>query len=112
MPANYAHITVEDHGRLVAEADVRAEEDLVRAQLRVEAGHVPPGARTELVDAVLASPAVEPGTPLQMTVPAGEGRSFSGFGSAAARSTPGLPARPAWCTRPRRQAELPTPIRS
>ena len=73
MPANYAHITVEDHGRLVAEADVRAEEDLVRAQLRVEAGHVPPGARTELVDAVLASPAVEPGTPLQMTVPAGDG---------------------------------------
>ena len=46
MPSNFQHITIEDDGRVLAEAGVRAEPDVVRAALRVEAGHLPPGTRS------------------------------------------------------------------
>src|SRR3954454_20647017 len=55
------HITIVDGGRLLAEADVNAGPELVWAQLRAEAGHLPPGTRTRLVDAVLDLSDVEPG---------------------------------------------------
>jgi hypothetical protein len=47
--------------------------DLVDAQLRVEAGHIPPGARSQLVDVVFDLPNVPPGTRLEMTLPTGDG---------------------------------------
>ena len=72
MPSNFQHITIEDDGRVLAEADVRAEPDVVRASLRVEAGHLPPGTRARLVDAVLAIPDAQPGTRLVVTRPAGD----------------------------------------
>jgi hypothetical protein len=70
--SNFQHITIFDSGRLLAEADVHADGDLISAQLRVEAGHLPPGTRTQLVDAVLESSNALPGTPVEMTVPAGD----------------------------------------
>jgi hypothetical protein len=72
MPSNFQHITIEDDGRVLAEADVRAEPDVVRAALRVEAGHLPPGTRARLVDAVLDISGAQPGTRLVVTLPAGD----------------------------------------
>jgi hypothetical protein len=67
------HITIfEDGGRLLAEAEVRLHSDRISAQLRVEAGHLPAGTRTQLVDAVLELPGAAPGTPLEMALPAGD----------------------------------------
>jgi len=71
--SNVQHITIEDNGHLLAEAFVKSHPDLVDAQLRVEAGHIPPGARSQLVDAVLDLPEVAPGTRLEMTLPTGDG---------------------------------------
>src|SRR5215211_1631472 len=51
--SNIQHITIEKDGHLLAEAVVQSHPDLIDAQLRVEAGHIPPGARSQLVDAVL-----------------------------------------------------------
>jgi hypothetical protein len=70
--SNVQHITIEDHGRLLAQAVVHSHPDLVDAQLRVEAGHIPPGARSQLVDAVLDLPNVPGGTPLEITLPTGD----------------------------------------
>ena len=72
MPDNLQHITIEDDNRVLAEADVRSAPDVVKAALRVEAGHLPPGTRARLVDAVLDIPAAQPGTRLEVTVPAGD----------------------------------------
>jgi hypothetical protein len=67
------HITIfEDAGRLLAEAEVQFHLDGISAQLRVEAGHLPAGIRTQLVDAVLELSGAEPGTPLEMALPAGD----------------------------------------
>jgi hypothetical protein len=66
-------ITIDDDdGRLLAEADVRATNEAVQAEFRVEAGHLPPGTRTKLVDAVLDLTNAEPGIPLSATLPAGD----------------------------------------
>jgi hypothetical protein len=70
--SNVQHITIEDDGRLLAEAVVQSHPDLVDAQLRVEAGHIPPGARSQLVDAVLDLPNVPGGTRLEITLPTGD----------------------------------------
>jgi hypothetical protein len=69
------HITLTDHGKILAEATIRTgtHRPSVHADLHVEAGHLPVGTRTRLVDAVLDSTAAEPGTHLQLTLPAGDG---------------------------------------
>src|SRR5215212_5317322 len=70
--SNIQHISIKDGGRLLAEAVVQSHPDLVDAQLRVEAGHIRPGARSELVDAVLDLPDVSGGTRLEITLPTGD----------------------------------------
>ena len=72
QPENLRHITIEDDGRLLAEADVRAQPDLIHAALRVEAGHLPPGTRARLVDAVLDTSDAPAGTPLEVSLPVGD----------------------------------------
>jgi hypothetical protein len=73
MLSNTQHITIEDdNGRVLAAADVQAEPEVVRAALRAEAGHLPPGTRARLVDAVLDIPNAEPGTRLEVSLPAGD----------------------------------------
>jgi hypothetical protein len=74
------HITITDGGHVLAEADVHSTEDAVQAELRVEAGHLPPGTRTDLVDAVLDSTTAEPGTPLHLTLPAGDAEMLQRLG--------------------------------
>lgn len=61
-----------DDNRVLAEADVDFGPELVQAQLRVEFGRLPAGTRAQLVDAVLDLTEAEPGTPVEMTLPAGD----------------------------------------
>lgn len=67
-------VTIRNEERVLAGADVApvAKQDSLHASLYVEAGQLPPGTRTQLVDAVLDLPAVTPGTHLHATVPAGD----------------------------------------
>jgi hypothetical protein len=69
------YITLTDEGQVLAEATIRSatHRPSVHADLHVEAGHLPVGTRTRLVDAVLDLTAAEPGTHLQVTLPAGDG---------------------------------------
>ena len=69
------YITLTDEGQLLAEATIRSatHRPSIHADLHVEAGHLPVGTRTRLVDAVLDATAVEPGIHLQVTLPAGDG---------------------------------------
>ena len=70
---NTQHITIEEDGRILAEATVHSdpEHQAVHADLHVEAGHLPIGTRARLVDAVLDQSAA--GTHLDATLPAGDG---------------------------------------
>jgi hypothetical protein len=88
--SNLQHITIKDNGHLLAEADIQTHPDLVDAHLRVEAGHIPPGARSLLVDAVLDVPNVPPGwrSRFQPATP----KCWRRSGIAATTSTPGSPA--------------------
>src|SRR4051812_26194622 len=67
-------LNVDDGTRVVARAAVHvdAEAGVVQASMHVEAGHLPAGVRSELVDAVLDQPEVAKGTQLQATIPAGD----------------------------------------
>ena len=71
--SQYQHITIEDDGRLVAEAHVRSSRAAVDARLRLEPGRLPSGTGTKLVDAVLDLSTAQPGTPLRMSLPPGGG---------------------------------------
>ena len=75
MSSTPQHITVTDDGQILAEATIRTatHRPSVHADLHVEAGHLPVGTRTRLVDAVLDSAAAGPGSHLQVTLPAGDG---------------------------------------
>ena len=75
MSINPLYVTVEEDGHVVAEASVRihAQDRSVQADLHLEAGHLPVGIRTRLVDAVLDRTAAAPGTRLDVTLPAGDG---------------------------------------
>jgi hypothetical protein len=53
MASNFQHITIEDDRRVLARSRCPGRARVVRAALRVEAGHLPPGTRARLVDAVL-----------------------------------------------------------
>ena len=73
LSSNTQHISVEEDGRVLAEADIHsdAQHRSVHADLHVEAGHLPIGTRSRLVDAVLDQSAA--GSHLDATLPAGDG---------------------------------------
>lgn len=74
MSSTPRYITLTDDNQMLAEATVSSttHRPSVHADLHVEAGHLPAGTRTRLVDAVLDLTA-QPGTHLQVTLPAGDG---------------------------------------
>ena len=74
MSDNLRRLTIEDNGRLLAEATLRIYPDThsVHADLHIESGHLPIGTRSRLVDAVLDQPSADPGTHLEVTLPAGD----------------------------------------
>jgi len=68
-------VTVQDGERTIGEADVRLapDQNSLHVSLSVDAGLLPPGTRTQLVDAVLDLPEMTPGTQFKATLPAGDG---------------------------------------
>jgi hypothetical protein len=67
-------IAVETDGRLAASAKVSRTDDpaVVRCAMHVESGHLPPGARASLVDAVLDDPQVRHASHLSASMPTGD----------------------------------------
>ena len=75
----YQHVEAHDGDRTVAAAEVSISEGpdgTVRASLDAESGHMTPGSRASLVDAVLDLPEVRHSAHLEATVPLGDGESL------------------------------------
>ena len=78
-PPNPRRVEVRDDDRTVAAAEVATSGEAggtARASLRAESGHVPPGKRTDLVDAVMDLPEVQASARLEAAVPIGDGESL------------------------------------
>jgi hypothetical protein len=78
-PDESRHIEVGDAGQPVAAAEVTTSagaEGTVRASLHASAGHIAPGSRASLVDAVMDLPEVQASTRMEATVPLGDGESL------------------------------------
>jgi hypothetical protein len=78
-PPNPRRVEVRDDDQIVAAAEVAASGEAggtARASLHAESGHVPPGKRTDLVDAVMDLPEVQASARLEAAVPIGDGESL------------------------------------
>ena len=74
-PGLHHHLEMKDGDETVAAADVTipAEaEGTAQASLRAASGHVPPGRRASLVDAVMDLPEVQESSRLEAAVPIGD----------------------------------------
>jgi hypothetical protein len=79
-PARSWHIEVGDGGQPVAAAEVTTNagaDGTVRASLHAPAGHIAPGRRASLVDAVMDLPEVQASARMEATVPRGDGESLN-----------------------------------
>ena len=73
------HIEIKDGDQTVAAAEVttvQGAEGTARTSLHAASGHIPPGSRASLVDAVMDLPEVQASEHLQATVPLGDGESL------------------------------------
>jgi uncharacterized phage protein gp47/JayE len=73
------HIEVKDGDQTVAAAEVttaEGAEGTARTSLHAASGHIPPGTRASLVDAVMDLPEVQASTRLEATVPLGDGEAL------------------------------------
>ena len=71
----HQHVEISDGDRTVATADViisPGPEGTARASLRAESGHITPGSRASLVDAVLDLPEVQECARLEAAFPLGD----------------------------------------
>jgi hypothetical protein len=78
-PDTPRYIEVREGDHTVAAAEVTASQEVggtARASLHAAAGHVAPGRRADLVDAVMDLPEVQASTRLEATVPRGDGESL------------------------------------
>ncbi len=78
-PDTPRYIEVRDGDDTVLAAEVTALKEAggtARASLRAAAGHVAPGRRADLVDAVMDLPEVQASARLEATVPRGDGESL------------------------------------
>jgi hypothetical protein len=78
-PDRSRHIEVGDNGEPVAAAEVTTSagaDGTVRASLHSPAGHITPGRRASLVDAVMDLPEVQASARMEATVPCGDGESL------------------------------------
>jgi hypothetical protein len=71
-------VKVTEHGEVVAVADVEPTDDqgVIRASLHAQAGHLPTGTRTRLVDEVLDLPLTTDSNRLEATIPLGDAESL------------------------------------
>jgi hypothetical protein len=75
----HRHLEVSDNGRTVAAAEVIISEEsggTARVSLRAESGHITPGRRASLVDAVLDLPQVRESAHLEAAFPLGDGETL------------------------------------
>ena len=75
QPSSDSHeIAIKVDGHLAALAQVSGTDDpaVVRSAMHISAGHLPPGTRARLVDAVLDDPKVAAASHLAATMPAGD----------------------------------------
>ena len=71
------HVEIKAGDQTVAAAEVSpAPAGTARASLRAASGHITPGCRAELVDAVMDLPLVQSSERLEATVPLGDGESL------------------------------------
>jgi hypothetical protein len=73
------HVEVKDGDRTIAAADVTTAEGAggtARTSLHASSGHIAPGSRASLVDAVMDLPEVQASTRLEATVPLGDGEAL------------------------------------
>lgn len=78
-PQTSRHVEVKDGDQTVADADVSASpepEGTATASLRSAAGHIAPGSRASLVDAVMDLPEVRESSRLKAAVPLGDSESL------------------------------------
>ena len=77
-PGTPRRIEVRDGEEVVVQAEVASQPDqgTVRASLRTDSPHIPPGRRADLVDAVMDAPEVRDGTRLEAAVPLGDTESL------------------------------------
>jgi hypothetical protein len=76
-PDTPRHIEVKDGDKTVADAEVSQEPaGIARASLRAVSGHIAPGSRRNLVDAVMDLPEVQESSRLEAAVPLGDGESL------------------------------------
>jgi hypothetical protein len=90
-PYEPRHVEVKVGEQTVAAAEVtRCEQagGTVRTSLYPSSGHIAPGSRAGLVDSVLDLPEVRASARLKATVPLGDARRCSGYGSGPGRPRP------------------------
>jgi hypothetical protein len=78
-PDRPRHIEVDDGGQPAAAAEVTTSAGAggtVRASLHAPAGHIAPGSRARLVDAVMDLPEVQASARMEATIPLGDGESL------------------------------------
>jgi hypothetical protein len=78
-PDTPRHVEIKDGGQTVAAAEVTTStgaDRTVRTSLHAVSGHVAPGRRADLVDAIMDLPEVHDGARLEATVPLGDGESL------------------------------------
>jgi hypothetical protein len=78
-PDTPRHVEVKDGDQTVAAAEVttaEGAEGTARTSLHAPSGHIPPGSRASLVDAVMDLPEVRASTRLEATVPLGDGEAL------------------------------------
>jgi hypothetical protein len=73
------HIEIKDGDQTVTAAEVTTSQEAdgtAQASLRAASGHIAPGRRASLVDAVMDLPEVQASARLEVTVPLGDGESL------------------------------------
>lgn len=78
-PGTPRHVEVKEDGQTVAAAEVTTSQEAdgtAQASLHAASGHIAPGSRASLVDAVLDLPEVQASARLEATVPLGDGESL------------------------------------
>ena len=78
-PGTPRHVEIKDGDQTVAAAEVTTSQEAggtAQASLHAAPGHIAPGSRASLVDAVMDLPEVQASERLQATVPLGDGESL------------------------------------
>ena len=78
-PRTPQHVEIKDGEDTVAAAEVTTSQEpggTAQASLHAASGHIAPGSRASLVDAVMDLPEVQASERLQATVPLGDGESL------------------------------------